>query len=115
MMSRGPCFTRSEGELRLSFFTIFEFRVHLFVAEFGLGVRCAVGDDFVVDLSLDLAIENLELFVFQFCQIFRKRIGRSDPQVIRHGVPFEGGAPEIGDPRSEQCTPRPVSSSNNGH
>jgi hypothetical protein len=35
----------------------------------------------MVQLTLDLTIENLQLLVFQIFQVLRKRISRSDPQV----------------------------------
>ncbi|KNH23201.1 hypothetical protein ACU18_00150 [Arthrobacter sp. ZBG10] len=60
-------------------FAVFEFRVQLLLAEFGFGVRFAVGDDFMVQPPLNLAVENLQLFVLQFFQVFRKKVGGSVP------------------------------------
>lgn len=60
---------------------VLELQIKFVVAELCLRVRFTRGDDFMVQLTLDLTIENLQLLVFQIFQILRKRISRSDPQM----------------------------------
>lgn len=75
---------------------LFEFQVKLFVARVGFRMSFAISDDFMVQLPLNLAIENLQIFIFHFSQVLRKNIGRSDPQVFFHGRPFDSSTPQIG-------------------
>jgi hypothetical protein len=61
-----------------------ELLIQLIVPEFRLRVWLALSNDLKVQLALDLAIEDLQLLVFDGGQIFRKALIRGEMQFVAH-------------------------------
>lgn len=61
-----------------------ELVIQFVVAEFRFAIRFTRNDDLMVELSLDLAVQYLQVVIRHHFQILRERIVRGQPQLVRH-------------------------------
>jgi hypothetical protein len=84
-----PCYVRrtnSGGWVLLTDVAALELFVELIVPELGLRVRFSLRNDLEVELALDLAVQDLQLSIFDLGKILREIFRRGEMQFLGHRV-----------------------------
>jgi hypothetical protein len=66
----------------------FEFLVEVMVPELGLGIRFAFSHVLIVQLTLYLTVQDLQLAVRDGREIFREVVFRCQVELLRHAGPL---------------------------